>query len=316
MGLLLPFFHPQAITLSQKKSYPIFHFTEELQKTEPDCKWTIIGKPAAMLDCHVAEIYEKATHDFNQQVERNKGYFKEEWRFQPTIQEWNRLKTMVKKDLQDGATFCGTLSQVFGSKAVSNTPPWFYSEKGVDMAAFFQKSPAAKQYAIFIVESFQQFKEHLFQRTHKTSEVGFLLEEQQLALEIAKNFGLQGNQAVLFANRLIKDRCGVNLLEVGGQTALICESQEVHLTPTAIGKMLGLSARKANGLLEKAGLQEYFRDAKNKKCWKPTEKGKPFTVLKDTNKKHSDGTPIQQMMWLESVIATLKNAASQLEFSF
>ena len=53
--------------------------------------------------------------------------------------------------------------------------------------------------------------------------------------------------------------------------------------------MLGLSAQKANGLLEKSGLQESFRDAKNKKCWKPTEKGRAFAVLTDTNKKHSDG---------------------------
>ncbi len=87
MDLALNFFHPQAVTLTHGKSYPIFHFTEELRKIAPDCKWTIIGKPAAMLDCHVAEVYQKDTFNFNLQVERNKEYFEEEWRFQPTIQE-------------------------------------------------------------------------------------------------------------------------------------------------------------------------------------------------------------------------------------
>jgi hypothetical protein len=60
---------------------------------------------------------------------------------------------------------------------------------------------------------------------------------------------------------------------MGNQPALISEPQEVHLSPTAIGKMLEVSPQEANKRLEQAGLQESFRDAKNKKCWKPTEKG-------------------------------------------
>ena len=249
-------------------------------------------------------------------MERNKEYFKREWRFQPAIQEWNTLKSIVRKELQEGIALCDTLLQVFGSKAFSNTPPWFYTENGLDMAAFFQKTPAAKQYAIFIIESFQKFKEQLFRESQKKASFVLLLEEQKLALEIAKNFGLKGNQAILSANNAVLKLTGYDLLELLGQKQLTCEPPEVHLTPTAIGKMIGVSPQKANVLLEKAGLQESFRDAKNKKCWKPTEKGKPFTVLKDTNKKHSDGTPIQQMMWLESVIPILQNSESQLEFSF
>jgi len=311
----LHFFQLQAITLNQNKSYPIFHFTEELKKTAVNCKWTIIGKPPAMLDCHVAEVYGKETHDFNQQVERNKEYFKEEWRFQPTLQEWNLLKSMVKKDLQEGATQSGTLSQVFGSKAISNTPPWFYTEKGVDMAAFFQKSPAAKQYAIFIVESFQQFKEQLRSVQNKAI-FDTLLQAQKLALEMAKNFGLQGNQAILSASNAVFKLTGYNILEILDQKQLICEPQEVHLSSTAIGNMFKISAQKVNKSLEKAKLQESFRDAKNKKCWKPTEKGKSFSVLKDTNKKHKDGRPVQQLMWLESVIPILKGSDKQSEFTF
>ncbi|MFK5970727.1 MAG: hypothetical protein QM487_11500 [Candidatus Marithrix sp.] len=64
--------------------------------------------------------------------------------------------------------------------------------------------------------------------------------------------------------------------------------------------------------MEKEGFQESFRDAKNKKCWRPTENGRPFIVLKDTSKKHKDGRPIQQMMWLESVISILEEPQGQL----
>ena len=163
MDSSLSFYYPQGIAVVHDKSYPIFHFTEELRQVAPKCKWTILGKPPAMLDEHVAEIYQKETRRFNQQVDRNKQYFRPEWRFQPTAQEWNTLKYLVKKHLQEGDTPSVTLSQVFGGKAISNTPAWFYTAPGVDMAAFFQKTPAAKQHAIFIVEAFQQFKKQLQQ---------------------------------------------------------------------------------------------------------------------------------------------------------
>mgnify|MGYP000855243074 CR=1 FL=1 len=143
-----------------------------------------------------------------------------------------------------------------------------------------------------------------------------LCKEQKALLEIAQNYGLKGNQATLFVNHLLKERYNVDLLQIGGQPALISEPQEVHLNPTEIGKMLEISPQKANKLLEKAGLQESFNDAKNKKYWKPTEKGKAFSVLKDTAKKHNSGKPVQQLMWLESVLAILKNLPLQGEFSF
>jgi hypothetical protein len=121
---------------------------------------------------------------------------------------------------------------------------------------------------------------------------------------------------VLAANTAVKQLLGYEPLALLGEKQLTCEPQEIHLSPTAIGKMLELSPQKVNQALEKAGLQEALRDAKDKKCWKPTEKGKAFSVLKDTNKKHTDGRPVQQLMWLESVISVLRNYMSQAEFSF
>ncbi|MBE9562117.1 MAG: hypothetical protein IMF12_04555 [Proteobacteria bacterium] len=130
---------------------------------------------------------------------------------------------------------------------------------------------------------------------------------------IAKTSGLIGNQAIISASKAVFKLTGYDPLELLDQKQLICEPQKIHLTPTAIGKIVGgLSAQKVNKILEKEGLQESFRDAKNKKCWKPTENGRPFIVLKDTSKKHKDGRPIQQMMWLESVISILEGPQGQL----
>ena len=122
---------------------------------------------------------------------------------------------------------------------------------------------------------------------------------------IAETSGLIGNQAIISASKAVFKLTGYDPLELLDQKQLVCESQKIHLT--AIGKMVGgLSAQKVNKILEKEGFQESFRDAKNKKCWKPTENGRLFIVFKDTSKKHKDGKPIQQMMWLESVISILE----------
>ena len=51
---------------------------------------------------------------------------------------------------------------------------------------------------------------------------------------------------------------------------------------------------------------------KNRSKWKATEKGKNYTILKDTAKKHSDGTPIQQLFYLESVIGLLTEAKEEV----
>ncbi|MCP4365091.1 MAG: phage antirepressor [Planctomycetes bacterium] len=126
-------------------------------------------------------------------------------------------------------------------------------------------------------------------------------DEFEAALKITKLLGLEGNQAALPANEAVKKLTGVDCLDLLGMTHLICETQEIHLTATELGKDLGLSAQKTNKLVESFGLIESFRCPKNKLRWRPTEEGKPFTVLKDTAKKNSDGTPIQQLYFLENI---------------
>lgn len=117
---------------------------------------------------------------------------------------------------------------------------------------------------------------------------------------IAEDVGLTGNQLSLSVNRAVEKVDGVNCLELLGATALICEKQERHYTATALGKEFGLSGQKVNKAMQDAGIVESFRDSKDKLFWRSTEQGKSYTVLKDTNKKHGDGTPVQQLFYLES----------------
>ena len=119
---------------------------------------------------------------------------------------------------------------------------------------------------------------------------------------IAEIAGLTGNMAIIAADQAAKKLTGHSPLELIGQQHLVSESQEINLTPTEIGKEIGgLSAIAVNKLLAANGLQR-----KVGKNWAPTDDGMKYAVLMDTGKKHSNGTPIQQLKWKESVIEVIK----------
>jgi hypothetical protein len=56
-------------------------------------------------------------------------------------------------------------------------------------------------------------------------------------------------------------------------------------------------------------MQTDRRDHKNRLVWSVTDLGKQHCQMLDTNKKHSDGTPILQIKWAESVLDLIDKAA-------
>lgn len=128
--------------------------------------------------------------------------------------------------------------------------------------------------------------------------------EYKAALAIAKLLGLDGNQAKISAGTLVRNTYGVDIL-AGLQLELKAESLERVITPTEIGKMLGLTAVKTNQLLEERGLQVSYVSTNGSKLWRPTETGMQFAVLIDSAKRHSDGSMIQQLKWKSDVISSL-----------
>lgn len=121
-------------------------------------------------------------------------------------------------------------------------------------------------------------------------------------MAIAKLAGLTGNQAILSADKATKKLIGESPLALLEITHLHAPVQEASLTPTQIGEMLQnkLSARKVNLLLEKLGYQ-----VKNGDLWLPTPSGEKYSEFLDAGKKHSDGTPVKQLKWYQSIVTCL-----------
>ena len=117
-------------------------------------------------------------------------------------------------------------------------------------------------------------------------------------MAMAKLIGLEGNQAILSADRATRKLVGESPLELLEAT-LTAPVQQVTLTPTQIGKELvpSVSAQKVNDLLEALGFQ-----VKVSGVWAATEKGAPHCEVIDTSKRHNDGSMIKQIKWYASVL--------------
>lgn len=112
--------------------------------------------------------------------------------------------------------------------------------------------------------------------------------------------GIDKNAAAIGANQIATAQTGVNLLAMAGHTHLPTPTQEMCFTPTELGKRFCQSAITFNRRLAEAGLQESINGH-----WVPTEKGRRHAVVLDTGKAHGNGTPIQQVKWIDSVLAEM-----------
>ena len=103
--------------------------------------------------------------------------------------------------------------------------------------------------------------------------------------KLAKLFGLEGNQAMLSADKAIKRFTGFSPLEVLGVT-LVSRTKEVSLSPTNLGLLsdLSLSGQKVNSLLEDIGFQSGFRNSCDVKIWLPTEERRQYCEVADVGK--------------------------------
>ena len=119
---------------------------------------------------------------------------------------------------------------------------------------------------------------------------------------LAKMFGLEGNQALLKADKAVRKLHGTSpiaLLEIELKTP----GNEALIIPSEMGRLLNppISAKQLNKALAAMGLQEW-REYKPKKFeWRLTDKGKHYGTYLDVGRKHSDGTPVLQIKWRESV---------------
>ena len=120
-------------------------------------------------------------------------------------------------------------------------------------------------------------------------------------VSMAKVFGLSPNQAALSAAQSLRANYQVDVMGLLALPGLESPGQERLNTPTELGKHFGMSGRAMNLALCEAGFQFKGEDGE----WRPTDKGKPYSVLMDTIKQRHNGTPVQQLKWMESVMDKL-----------
>lgn len=130
----------------------------------------------------------------------------------------------------------------------------------------------------------------------------------RLGLTIAKLAGIEGNQRLISASNVAKVTTGVDYLASIGMKHLPAPAQDAAMTPTTIGQQLGgMSSQSVNQALSRHGYQTFFRDAKGKLVYEPTEKGRAAGgEMKDTGKRHGNGTPVTQLMWTSATLRALR----------
>lgn len=189
------------------------------------------------------------------------------------------------------------------------------SESGLYRIAMRSDKPEAQPFidwlAIDVLPTLRKTGSYSIAKTEPVTLIP-IAKEFKAAVSLAKSAGLQGNQATFAANTAIYRMTGYDCLDILGTKQLVNEDQEVHLTPTQIATRLNLkSAQAVNKSLQTHGFQiPAIGDVK----WQPTEKGKIHSILKDAGKAHkTDGRPIQQLMWKETIIEALKEEIKKKE---
>ena len=116
--------------------------------------------------------------------------------------------------------------------------------------------------------------------------------------------GIKDNQLSLAMDKVYQSYTGRSALAIG-EIHLEVQTKRQALTPTEIGQRLGgMSPRRVNEILAGEGYQ--YNIGNNK--WEPLEKGLPFAVMVDTNKRHSNGTPVRQLKWDSSILELLHDS--------
>ena len=117
---------------------------------------------------------------------------------------------------------------------------------------------------------------------------------------VLESAGITGNQCALSLDKLFKRYEGISALQAMG-VELKAPEQEQLLTPSEIGKQLGLTGRRVNEILAGLGWQH-----KINKSWEAIGDGVNYSVMLDVGKRHADGVPVRQLKWKSGVINAVK----------
>lgn len=188
------------------------------------------------------------------------------------------------------------------------------NESGLYSLILTSRKPEAKEFKRWVTrdvlphirETGTYAAKHLTQ-ADSTLRLSMIAPEFHAAQEIARLAGIkEDNHVILAADKVMSRVYGVSPLELVDRKHLPAPSNDVHLTPTQIGKELGgKSPIQVNQILKSKGLQ--IKVAKN---WEPTDAGSAYAVVLDTGKRHNTGgTPVTQLKWRSSILEMLRDSA-------
>lgn len=178
-------------------------------------------------------------------------------------------------------------------------PEYLLTRDGFTMLVMGYTGPKAIAFKEAYIKLFNEMKAKLEKQatpvvpTEPVDETARLMNRAKFLLDIA---GITGNQQVLALDKLHKNETGKSLLALTN-TQLWAPQEKQLLTPTQLGKPLGLSAIAVNQKLCALGLQ-----VRTEAGWEATPKGlEAGAVMLDTNRKHNSGVPVRQLKWTSAV---------------
>ena len=175
------------------------------------------------------------------------------------------------------------------------------NEPGLYSLIFKSRKPEAKAFSRWVRhEVLPQIRKTGNYSTKNAREVS-ATDSISAARIIFETAGIVGNQAALALDKVYRTYTGRSALK-SGEIQLEAPTKNQLLTPTEIGKHLGLSPRRVNAILEKIGFQEKTENGK----WQPIDQGKKYGVMLDVGKKYSDGTPVRQLKWSSEILGIME----------
>jgi hypothetical protein len=122
-----------------------------------------------VLDADLARLYGVDTKRFNEAFKRNRPRFPDDFAFQLTVAEFEKLRSQLAATSSQAAdSLWHNWSQFATSSSLHRSVsfrPWAFTEHGALMAANILRSERATQMSVFIVRAFVRLREHVAANT-------------------------------------------------------------------------------------------------------------------------------------------------------
>lgn len=169
--------------------------------------------------------------------------------------------------------------------------------------------PALRKHGVYVDDSRKNTTVAIVSAP-KPITIAKLKTEWKAALAFAQTFGVDGNQAMLMADKIIRNQYGVSPLLIADMQLQSPQPTRL-LTATDVGSLLEprLSAKAVNDVLFNMTFQTSSRDTKGHLHYEPTDLGKPYAVMCDVPKgpANPNGASVRQLKWEKGVVAKIQD---------